>query len=59
MADDMSSYIRKHYNTLIHKEAAVRRRVKHAANRNFLEFVGKIADMARELRRKTRHGLRC
>ena len=34
------------------KEAAVRRRVIHAANRDLLEFVGEIADMARELRRK-------
>ena len=52
MAEDLSSYIREHYNTLIYKEAAVRRRVIHAANRDLLEFVGEIADMARELRRK-------
>ena len=52
MAEDLSSYTREHYNTLIYKEAAVRRRVIHAANRDLLEFVGEIADMARELRRK-------
>ena len=52
MAADLSSYMREHYNTLIYKEAAVRRRVIHAANRDLLEFVGEIADMARELRRK-------
>ena len=52
MAEDFSSYMREHYNTLIYKEAAVRRRVTHAANRDLLEFVGEIADMARELRRK-------
>ena len=52
MAEDLSSYMRAHYNTLIYKEAAVRRRVIHAANRNLLEFVGEIADMVRELRRK-------
>ena len=52
MAADLSSYMREHYNTLIHKEAAVRRWVIHAANRDFLEFVGEIADMARKLRRK-------
>ena len=52
MAEDLSSYMREHYNTLIYKEAAVRRWVKHAANRDLLEFVGEIADMARELRRK-------
>ena len=52
MAEDLSSYMREHYNTLIYKEAAVRRRVIHAANRDLLEFVGEIADMARELRRK-------
>ena len=52
MALDLSSYMREHYNTLIHEEAAVRRQVIHAANKNFLEFVGKTADMARELRRK-------
>ena len=52
MAEDLSSYMREHYNTLIYKEAAVRRRVMHAANRDTLEFVGEIADMARELRRK-------
>ena len=52
MAEDRSSYMREHYNTLIYKEAAVRRRVIHAANRDLLEFVGEIADMARELRRK-------
>ena len=51
-AEDLSSYMREHYNTLIYKEAAVRRRVIHAANRDLLEFVGEIADMARELRRK-------
>ena len=44
--------MREHYNTLIYKEAAVRRRVIHAANRDLLEFVGEIADMARELWRK-------
>ena len=52
MAEDLSSYMREHYNTLIYKEAAVRRRVIHAANRGLLEFVGEIADTARELRRK-------
>ena len=52
MAEDLSSYMREHYNTLIYKEAAVRRRVIHAANRDLLEFVGEIADMARGLRRK-------
>ena len=52
MAEDLSSYMREHYNTLIYKEAAVRRRVIHTANRDLLEFVGEIADMARELRRK-------
>ena len=52
MAEDLSSYMREHYNTLIYKEAAVRRRVIHAANRDLLEFVGEIADVARELRRK-------
>ena len=59
MADDLSSYMREYYNTLIHKEAAVRRRVRRAANRGFVEFFGGIADMARELRRKTLHGPRC
>ena len=44
--------MREHYNTLIYKEVAVRRRVIHAANRDLLEFVGEIVDMARELRRK-------
>ena len=44
--------MREHYNTLVYKGAAVRRRVIHAANRDLLEFVGEIADMARELRRK-------
>ena len=53
MAEDLSSYMREHYNTLIYKEAVVRRRVKHAANRDLLEFVGEIADMARELREST------
>ena len=53
MAKDLSSYMREHYNTLVYKEAAVRRRVKHAANRDLLEFVGEIADMARELRAST------
>ena len=52
MAEDLSSYLREHYNTLIYKEAAVRRRVIHAANRDLLDFVGEIADMAPELRRK-------
>ena len=52
MAEDLSSYMREHYNTLTYKEVAVRRRVIHAANRDLLEFVGEIADMARELRRK-------
>ena len=52
MAEDLSSYMREHYNTLIYKEAAVRRRVIHAANRDLLEFVGEIADMARGLWRK-------
>ena len=52
MAEDLSSYMREHYNTLIYKEATVRRRIIHAANRDLLEFVGEIADMARELRRK-------
>ena len=52
MADDLSSYMREHYNTLIHKEAVVRRRVIYAANRDLLEFVGEIADMARGLQRK-------
>ena len=52
MAEDLSSYMREHYNTLIYKEAAVRRRVIHAANRDLLEFFGEIAGMARELRRK-------
>ena len=52
MAEDLSSYMREHYNTLIYKEAAVRRRVIHAANRDLLKFVGEIADMAWELRRK-------
>ena len=52
MAEDLSSYMREHYNTLIYKEAAVRRRVIHAANRDLLDFVREIADMARELRRK-------
>ena len=51
MAEDLSSYMREHYNTLIYKEAAVRRRVIYAANRDLLEF-GEIADMARELWRK-------
>ena len=44
--------MQEHYNTLICKEAAVRRRVIHATNGDLLEFVGEIADMARELRRK-------
>ena len=44
--------MREHYNALIYKEAAVRWRVIHAANRDLLEFVSEIADMARELRRK-------
>ena len=52
MAEDLSSYMREHYNTLIYKEAAVRRRVIYAANRDLLESVGEIANMARELRRK-------
>ena len=52
MAEDLSSYMREHYNTLIYKEAAVRRRVIHAANRDLLKFVDEIADMAWELRRK-------
>ena len=52
MAEDLSSYMREHYNTLIYKEAAVRRWVIHAANRDLLEFVGEMADVARELRRK-------
>ena len=52
MAEDLSPYMREHYTTLIYKEAAVRRRVIHAANRDLLEFAGEIADMARELRRK-------
>ena len=52
MTADLSTSMREHYNTLIHKKVAVRRRVIHAANRDLLEFVGKIADMARELRRK-------
>ena len=52
MAEDFSSYMREHYNTLIYKEATVRKRVIHTANRDLLEFVGEIADMARELRRK-------
>ena len=52
MAEDLLFYTREHYNTLIHKEAAVRQRVIHAANRDFLEFVGEIVDMAQELRRK-------
>ena len=52
MAEDLSSYMREHYNTLIYKEATVRRRVIHAANRDLLEFVGEIADTARNLRRK-------
>ena len=51
-AEDLSSYMREHYNTLIYKEPAVRRGVMHAANMDLLEFVGEIADMARELRRK-------
>ena len=52
MAADKSSYMREHYNTLTHNEAAVRRRVMDAANRDFLEFVGEMEDMARERRRK-------
>ena len=52
MAEDLSSYMREHYDTLIYKEAAVRKQVIHAANRDLLEFVGEIAGMARELRRK-------
>ena len=52
MAEDLSLYMREHYNILICKEVAVRRRVIHAANRDLLEFVGEITDMARELRRK-------
>ena len=52
MVEDLSSYMREHYNTLIYKEAAVRRRVIHAANGDLLEFVGEKADMSRELRRK-------
>ena len=52
MAEDLSSYMREHYNTLIYKEAAIRRRVIHAVNRDLLEFIGEIVDMARELRRK-------
>ena len=52
MAEDLSSYMQEHYSTLIYKEAAVRRRVIHAANRDLLEFVGEIADIARELWRK-------
>ena len=47
MAEDLSSYMQEHYNTLIYKEAAVRRRVIHAANRDLLEIVGEIADMPR------------
>ena len=43
--------MREYYNTLIYKEAAVRRRVIHATDRDLLEFVGEIVDMARELRR--------
>ena len=52
VADDLSSYMREHYSTLIHKQAAVRRRVIHGANRDLLEFVSETTDMARELRRK-------
>ena len=52
MAADLSFSMREHYNTLIHKEAAVRRRVILAANRDVLEFVGETADMARKLRPK-------
>ena len=52
MAEDLSCYMREHYNTLIYKEAAVRRRVIHAANRDLLEFVGEVADIAWELRHK-------
>ena len=73
MAEDLSSYMREYYNTLIYKEAAVRRWVIHAASRDLLEFVGEIADIAWELRhkyllllplkvrvgRQTRHGSRC
>ena len=52
MAEGLSFCTREHYNTLIYKEAAVRRRVIYAANRDLLKFVGEIADIARELRRK-------
>ena len=52
MADDLSSYMREHYNILIHKEATVCRRIIHATNRDLLEFVGDIANMAQEPRRK-------
>ena len=34
MSADLSSYTRGHYNILIYKEAAVRRRVIHAVNRD-------------------------
>ena len=57
MAEDLPSYMREHYNTLIYKEVAVRKRVIHAANRDLLEFVGEIADIVRELRRKYRSSL--
>ena len=51
MAADLASYRREHYNTLIHKEVAVCRWIMYAANKNLIEFVGEIADTARELRR--------
>ena len=41
MAADLLSYMREHHNTLIHKEAAVRRRVIHAANRDLIELSAK------------------
>ena len=50
--EDLSSYMREHYNTLTYKEATVHRRVIHAANKDSLEFVGKIAAISRELQRK-------
>ena len=69
MTADLSSYVKEHYNTLTHKEAAVRRWVIYAASRVF-RFVREIEGMARrkypssplsKLRvgRQIHHGSRC
>ena len=41
MPEDLSFYMREHYNSLIYNEAAVRRRVIHAAKRDLLELSAK------------------